>query len=191
MKTTHKDRSKYCRFHQDYDHDTEDCHNLQNQIEDLIRRSHLGRYLKEPQEATPRPRGPVERQIDVISRGPAVEGSSSTARKAYARSAIEKGPRLELEPEITFEVGEVKRSHHDNALVISIRIANARDKRIMVDTGSSADVLYLDAFKKLGLTKEDLTPIASALTRFTGDSISPLGTTISPITIGRSRGPRQ
>ncbi|XP_065050242.1 uncharacterized protein LOC135680288 [Musa acuminata AAA Group] len=53
----------------------------------------------------------------------------------------------------------------------------------MVDTGSSADVLYLDAFKKLSLTKEDLTAMASALTGFTGDSISLLGTTILPITI--------
>ena len=69
-------------------------------------------------------------------------------------------------------------------MVISIRIANARVKRVMVDTGRSTDVLYLDAFKKLGLTKEDLTLIASALTGFTGDSISPLGTTILPITIG-------
>ncbi|XP_065015430.1 uncharacterized protein LOC135642874 [Musa acuminata AAA Group] len=54
----------------------------------------------------------------------------------------------------------------------------------MIDTGSSADVLYLDAFKKLGLTNEDLNPMTSALTGFTGDSISPLGTIVLPITIG-------
>ncbi|XP_065026156.1 uncharacterized protein LOC135650602 [Musa acuminata AAA Group] len=53
----------------------------------------------------------------------------------------------------------------------------------MVDTGSFADVLYLDAFMKLGLTKDNLTPMALALNRFTGDSISPLGTTILPVTI--------
>ncbi|XP_065008039.1 uncharacterized protein LOC135638687 [Musa acuminata AAA Group] len=54
----------------------------------------------------------------------------------------------------------------------------------MVDTGSSANVLYFDAFKRLGLTGGDLTPMASALIGFTGDSISPLGTTVLPITIG-------
>nr|XP_009385323.1 PREDICTED: uncharacterized protein LOC103972705 [Musa acuminata subsp. malaccensis] len=184
MKATHKDWSKYYRFHRDYDHDMEECRDLQNQIEDLIRRGHLGHYLKEPREVTPRPRGSVERQIDVISGGPVAGGNSSTAKKAYARSAIEKHPRPELEPEITFGAGEVERSHHDDALVISIRIANARVKRVMVDTESSADVLYLNAFKKLGLTKEDLNPIASALIGFTEDSISPLGTTIFPVTIG-------
>ena len=54
----------------------------------------------------------------------------------------------------------------------------------MVDTGSFADVLYLDAFKKLDLTNEDLTPMMSTLTGFTEDSISPLGTTTLPVTIG-------
>ncbi|XP_064992481.1 uncharacterized protein LOC135629214 [Musa acuminata AAA Group] len=54
----------------------------------------------------------------------------------------------------------------------------------MVDTGSSADMLYLDAFRKLDLTDEDLKPMASTLTGFTGDSISPLGTTALPVTIG-------
>ncbi|XP_065007988.1 uncharacterized protein LOC135638663 [Musa acuminata AAA Group] len=54
----------------------------------------------------------------------------------------------------------------------------------MVDTGSSADVLYFDAFKRLDLNEGGLTPVASALTRFTGDSISLLGITVLPITIG-------
>ena len=97
---------------------------------------------------------------------------------------MEKCPRTEFEPEIIFGTKEVECSHHDDALVISIRIANFQVKRVMADTGSSTDVLYLDAFKKLGLTNEDLTHMASALTRFTGDSISLLGTTTLLITIG-------
>ena len=75
-------------------------------------------------------------------------------------------------------MGETEQPHHDDELVISVRIANARVKRIMVDTGSSADILYFDAFQKLGLAKEDLTPMPSMLTRFMGDSISPLNTVI-------------
>nr|XP_009418853.1 PREDICTED: uncharacterized protein LOC103998947 [Musa acuminata subsp. malaccensis] len=54
----------------------------------------------------------------------------------------------------------------------------------MVDTGSSADILYFDAFQKLGLAKEDLTPMPLALTGFTGDSILPLDTVILPVILG-------
>ncbi|XP_064994005.1 uncharacterized protein LOC135630767 [Musa acuminata AAA Group] len=161
-----------------------DCRDLQNQIEELIRRGHIGHYLKEPGEATPCPRGPVEMQIDVITDEPAAADSSSMARKGYAHSTVEKRPRPELDPEITFRTEEVERYHHDDALVISVWIANARVKRVMVDTGSSTDMLYLDAFKKLGLTNEDLTPMNSVLTGFTGDSISPLETTSLLVTIG-------
>ncbi|XP_064979710.1 uncharacterized protein LOC135622011 [Musa acuminata AAA Group] len=168
----------------DYGHDTEDCHDLQNQIEGLIRRGYLGRYLKEPREATPSPKELVERQIDVISGGLAASDNSSAARKAYARSMVKKHPQPEIEPEITFGAREVEHSHHDDALVISIQVANAQVKRVMVDTGSYADVLYFDTFRRLSLTKGDLTPMVSALTGFTGDSISPLGTMALPVTIG-------
>ncbi|RZS19174.1 hypothetical protein BHM03_00051530 [Ensete ventricosum] len=54
----------------------------------------------------------------------------------------------------------------------------------MIDTGSSTDILYFDAFQRLGLTDRDLAPLTSTLTRFTGDSVSPMGATMIPITFG-------
>ena len=56
----------------------------------------------------------------------------------------------------------------------SVRIANARINWVMIDTGSSIDILYFDVFQKLGFTTKDLTPMTSSSTGFTGDSISPL-----------------
>ncbi|GAV84665.1 hypothetical protein CFOL_v3_28107 [Cephalotus follicularis] len=36
---------KYCRYHHDHEHDTEECRQLKNQIEDLIRKGHLCKYV--------------------------------------------------------------------------------------------------------------------------------------------------
>ncbi|KAL0312709.1 UNVERIFIED_CONTAM: hypothetical protein Sradi_5670200 [Sesamum radiatum] len=36
---------KYCRFHRDRGHTTEECHHLKNEIEKLIQRGHLKEYI--------------------------------------------------------------------------------------------------------------------------------------------------
>ncbi|RZR79586.1 hypothetical protein BHM03_00005320 [Ensete ventricosum] len=61
---------RYYRFHHDYGHDTEECYDLKNQIDDLIHRGHLDQYIMKPREPSLRPKGPVERHIDIIVFGP-------------------------------------------------------------------------------------------------------------------------
>ncbi|RWW49131.1 hypothetical protein BHE74_00044736 [Ensete ventricosum] len=81
------------------------CHDLKNHIEDLICQGHLGLYVRKSREPSPHPKGPVEKQIDVIVGGPASGGDSSSARKAYALATVEKRARHERNPEITLRLG--------------------------------------------------------------------------------------
>ncbi|RRT41437.1 hypothetical protein B296_00032541 [Ensete ventricosum] len=177
------DKRRYCHFHREYDHDTKECRDLQYQIEDLIRRRHLCRYVRDQsslpdsrpsRDSSPRPKGPVEKQIDVIFRGAASGGDSSSARKAYAGSEVGKRPAHDEDLDITFKSRGEEYTCHDDALVISIRI-NAYVKRVMIDMGSSTDIFYFDAFQKLGFIDKDLVTLTYTLTGFTGDFISPVG----------------
>ncbi|XP_075663218.1 uncharacterized protein LOC142632759 [Castanea sativa] len=40
------DKNKYCRFHKDHGHYTEDCRDLKGQIEELIQKGKLQKYVK-------------------------------------------------------------------------------------------------------------------------------------------------
>ena len=41
-----RDKNKYCRFHKDHGHYTEDCRDLKEQIEELIRKGKLQKFVK-------------------------------------------------------------------------------------------------------------------------------------------------
>ena len=41
-----REKNKYCRFHKDHAHYTEDCRDLKEQIEELIRKGKLQKYVK-------------------------------------------------------------------------------------------------------------------------------------------------
>ncbi|XP_065004118.1 uncharacterized protein LOC135636357 [Musa acuminata AAA Group] len=104
--------------------------------------------------------------------------------KARARASRAEASKHAKGPEVTFPTGGPGLAEHDDALVISARIANAQVRRIMVDSGSSADILYWEAFQKLGLVKENMKPVCSTLTGFIGASISSLGVITLPLTLG-------
>ena len=52
MKTPADKRSKdkYCRFHRDHGHDTEECHQLKEEIQELINRGFLRRFVVKDNE---------------------------------------------------------------------------------------------------------------------------------------------
>ena len=57
-------------------------------------------------------------------------------------------------------------------------------KRVMVDQGSAAKIMYPDLFKGLNLRAEDLTPYNSPLVNFEGKVIIPKGQIRLPVQTG-------
>ena len=73
---------------------------------------------------------------------------------------------------------------HDNALLITLRIGDYDVKRVMVDGGSAAEVMYPDLYKGLNLKLEDLRPYSSSLMSFNGKLVIPKGMIRLPIQTG-------
>ena len=70
---------------------------------------------------------------------------------------------------------------HDDALVITLRMGGYDVKRVMVDNGSGAEIMYPDLYKELNLRPEDLTVYDSLLMSFKGKMVIPRGQIRLPV----------
>ena len=65
-----------------------------------------------------------------------------------------------------------------------LNIEGFNTKRILVDNGSSANIIYLSAFRQLKLDLKRLRPFDSPLINFSGDRVYPKGIVTLTITMG-------
>ena len=73
---------------------------------------------------------------------------------------------------------------HDNPLVIMVMIEGFNTRRILVDNGSSADIIYLPTFQQLKVNPKRLCPFNSPLVSFSGDKLYPRGIVTLIVTAG-------
>ena len=199
-----RDDTKYCEFHKDHGHLTDDCIQLKKEIEYLIRRGHLSRYVAPegrervqpppPPQPTPVQHQPPLGEIHVISEGFAGGGESNSARKAHLHN-IRSGETLEvqtvsklprLDTTITFLDFDMEgyQHPHDDPLVIKAIVANKTIHRVLVDNGSSSDIIFASAFDKMGIGREKLEPVNACLHGFLGERVLPLGSVQLVLTLG-------
>ncbi|XP_024009914.1 uncharacterized protein LOC112085125 [Eutrema salsugineum] len=74
---------------------------------------------------------------------------------------------------------------HNDPLVIQIRVADCDVTRVLVDTGSSVDLIFKEALKKMDLHGVEMKPTLTPLTGFAGDTITSIGTIKLPVYVGR------
>ena len=73
---------------------------------------------------------------------------------------------------------------HDDALVVTLRVGGYDVRRVMVDQGSAAEIMYPDLYKGLGLKPEDLMTYSSPLVSFEGKVVVPKGQIRLPVQTG-------
>ena len=65
-----------------------------------------------------------------------------------------------------------------------LMIERFNTRRILVDNGSYADIIYLFAFQQLKVDHERLQPLESPLVSFNGDRVYPKGIVTLTVTVG-------
>ncbi|XP_050256798.1 uncharacterized protein LOC126702181 [Quercus robur] len=162
--STRRNQNFYCQYHQNHGHTTKNCRNLWNYLDQLVREgklkhllhhpsSHQGQTHQEPQRDTAL-RPPVG-TINVILATPGKTGTCpsrvlSVARRPTKESQPEsKRARMNFHPILSFSEEEKigTTQPHDNALLITLKIGDYDVKRVMVDGGSGAEVMYPNLYK--------------------------------------------
>ena len=128
-------------------------------------------------------------------------GDSSTQRKKYVRE-VSRGKiahyinhTYEVPPPAPFEsmfftgqeAARVLHPHND-AIVVSAPVANNLVRRILIDNGSSADIIFKSALDRMKLSGMRPTPISTPLFGFSGERVMTEGTIDLPVTFGTPGG---
>ena len=135
-------------------------------------------------------------EIKTITGGPSTGGSFRSLKKSCQRqvNSVHSLPPLKqrrTNQDMYFlekDARKVKQPH-DDPLVIVIMIEGFNTIRVLVDNGSSADIIYLSAFQQLKVEQKILCPFESPLVSFSGDKVYPCG--IVTLTITASSYPCQ
>lgn len=133
--------------------------------------------------------------------GGSVTEDINRARKNYAQQATtkpfphqinltrhkDKIPHLLNDPIIFTEDESRDLWHpHKDTIVVTLRITGRNVYRILVDNGSSADILFKSTLNGMNMIGAKIEPTASSLSGFTGDSVSSEGILNLPIEFGTS-----
>ncbi|XP_026429015.1 uncharacterized protein LOC113324973 [Papaver somniferum] len=192
-----KDHPGYCHYHQYRGHSTNDCREVKDIVQHLIRDGYLRKFVRHVPPVPTLQDAPVHQvRIDKSTRfvcntisHSALQGydlitwiaSRIHKRDHNRREIFSVAKTLPMEPwmlqSISFSAKDVPMNGqaHGDPLVITILIEEWGVKRILVDSGSSVEVLFYDTFKRMDLSDDIPIPSTYRIYGFNGAITVPKG----------------
>ncbi|XP_070013881.1 uncharacterized protein [Nicotiana sylvestris] len=171
----------WCEFHNDHGHKTIDCRLLQGEVDHLLKQGYLTKLFSEKgkqdmknRQEPPKPLSP-KRTVNVISGGEEINGVTYTVAKNISKVTVTHGKRVRhvLEEEsITFDDADADGvlTPHNDALIISLLVHDINVKRVLIDLGSSVNIILLRVLNEMQ-AEDKLVPKAHTLSCFDNSSV--------------------
>ncbi|RVW14328.1 hypothetical protein CK203_099081 [Vitis vinifera] len=154
-----RDHSKRCAFHKEHGHTIETCRCLHYLVEKLIKAGHLKQYL-----------------------------CSDTRGKDASQNHNSGAPRAPAAPrwDNHFPTSRPTRTlqPHRDTLILSLEVVDFDVRRILVDPGSSADLVQASVVSHMGHSLAGLENPKRILSGFNGSSTTSLGDIVLPVQAG-------
>ncbi|XP_075673264.1 uncharacterized protein LOC142642701 [Castanea sativa] len=197
-----RNQNLHCHYHQDKGHTTEDCRTLRDHLNQLIKAGKINHLLvkldgKGGQQGTQKYWGqapqPSLGTINVILAQP--KGKFGTFSRVMTvqnncgnevmeeSNQADKRMKFSATPVLGFFDKDKDGTYqpHDDALVVTVRIGGYDVRRVLVDDGSGAEIMYPDLFIGLKLKDEDLEKYDHLLVGFNGKQVIPRGMVKLPV----------
>nr|GEY96061.1 reverse transcriptase domain-containing protein [Tanacetum cinerariifolium] len=162
--------NKFCDFHNDKGHSTDECMQLKKKIEELVRAGKLSHLIKE-----------IKHERDQSKMGKKETTAKDKPMKIYMIQSWQRTTRqkvtqsFERVKEITFPPLAAS-SATEGPLVIEAEMSEHMIHHMYVDDGSSMEILYEHCFNRLRPEiKSQMVPATTSLTGFSDETIWPLG----------------
>ena len=182
----------YCTYHRDKGHTTEQCRVLKDHLGQLVKAEYLKEFVvdsinREARQGVQQKRNPLLPPLGVIEVIHAAPRGTAAVKRVLTVActggdSVEKKQKVER---LTISFGEDDLEGmvqpHDDALVVMARIGGFLVKRVMIDQGSGANVMYSDLFEGLGLKTQDLAKYDMPLVSFDGRVVIPEGQISLPV----------
>ncbi|KAJ8434093.1 hypothetical protein Cgig2_005772 [Carnegiea gigantea] len=112
------------------------------------------------------------------------EGITQSAGKAQLQGAqqvltVEQGIRVTV-PTMVFR-GNKAHVSYPRPLVVEMKVASAIVRRVLIDTGSSMDIIMWDCLKALTYLGSDIVPLVHPILGFEGQEVNPTGVIRLPL----------
>ncbi|GJV50350.1 hypothetical protein Tco_1440562 [Tanacetum coccineum] len=169
-----RNMNKFCDYHQDRGHNTNDCYHLKKQIEEAVASGRLAHLVKDIRQGGQKGKGSAKGKEKVIN----MVRSQGYRKRPYER--VEHW----MDNAITFP--SVPRYQLMNCpVVVEAMIEGFRVRRIHVDGGSSSEVMYEHCFRSLSYrTRSRLRESRIPLVGFSGEVSYPMGVIDLEVTMG-------
>ncbi|XP_058222965.1 uncharacterized protein LOC131332684 [Rhododendron vialii] len=183
-----------CTYHKERGHYTTQCQPFKRYLEELVAAGHLNQWIDVRRNPLLPPPLLIGNLVSVIqglvsedrAAEPEIDRAITSLPVCNDISRKQQWEDPSLGNPITFSSEDLKgvQLPHTDALVVTVTIDKSTVQRVLIDHGSSVDIMFYSTFKSLGLSPAQLWTASTPLVSFTGAPVWPLSLITLPVRAG-------